>query len=215
MSLYIVLEAKYVRNWKREIHWWAHYLVRNKKIVNLCVYRPWSLDMRCAYDPPPPPPPRPARPPPPATTCPRLATETHQTYQWEIGCLVDGVGGGRVSRARPSLPISIRFKRDGVRIRVKASWCFCRKFLIRWNVFMLKIAAGAMTNRYDTGKSAKLYWLHVENCIYVVPVSLFYVLSPSHLHGLSLSLSMLCISSPWPTHPPTLYRTGTHGGVGR
>ncbi len=53
--------------------------------------------MRCSYAPHSPPPcpdhpPPPARPVPPATTCPRHATQTHQTYQWEIGCLVDGVG---------------------------------------------------------------------------------------------------------------------------
>ncbi len=49
MSLYFVLEAKNVRNWKSEIHWWAHYLVRNKKIVKFCVYR--SLDMKSADTP--------------------------------------------------------------------------------------------------------------------------------------------------------------------
>ncbi len=43
MSLYIVLEAKYVRNWKSEIHWWAHYLVRNKKMKKFGMYRPCSL----------------------------------------------------------------------------------------------------------------------------------------------------------------------------
>jgi hypothetical protein len=66
MSLYIVLEAKYVRNWKNEAREWTHYPVRNKKIVKYCEYRPCSRDVSPA------PashasPPRPAPPlPPPA-----------------------------------------------------------------------------------------------------------------------------------------------------
>ncbi len=35
-------------------------------------------------------------------------------------------GGGQESRARPSLPISIRYKLDGVRIRVK----FCDVYIL-------------------------------------------------------------------------------------
>ncbi len=91
-SHYTVLEAKCVGNRKSEILWWAHHPVRVRKIVKFGVFRPLSLGMRGAHAPPPclasPPPAR----PPPASTCPRLTTETHQTYQWEIGCLVDGVG---------------------------------------------------------------------------------------------------------------------------
>jgi hypothetical protein len=51
MSLYIVLEAKYVRNWKSEIHWWVHYLVRNKKMKKFGMYRPCSLGIRSAETP--------------------------------------------------------------------------------------------------------------------------------------------------------------------
>ncbi len=54
------------------------------------------------------PPPRPAHPPPgqspPATTCPRHATETHRAYQWEIGCLVDGVGEDASHAHAPRFP---------------------------------------------------------------------------------------------------------------
>jgi hypothetical protein len=94
---------------KSEIHSWAHYLVRNKKIVKFCVYRPWSLDMRCAYAPQPPPPAQPAPPPPgpspPATTCQRHATET------------DGVGEGASLVHAPRYPYRL-----GVRIRVNTVW---------------------------------------------------------------------------------------------
>ncbi len=89
-SNYSVLEAKCVGNWKSEILWWAHHPVRETKLQNFALYRLWSLGMRCAYAPHAPPPP--TRFVLPATTCPRHATETHWTYQWEIGCLVDGVG---------------------------------------------------------------------------------------------------------------------------
>ena len=68
MSLYIVLEAKYVRNWKNEAREWTHYPVRNKKIAKYCEYRPCSRDVSPApasHASPParPPNPRPARPP--------------------------------------------------------------------------------------------------------------------------------------------------------
>ncbi len=49
MSLYIVLEAKYVRNWNNETRWWTHYPVRDKKIIKFGVFRPWSLGMTSAY----------------------------------------------------------------------------------------------------------------------------------------------------------------------
>ncbi len=88
-----VLEAKSVGSWKSEILWWAHYLVRNKKIVKFCVYRPCSLDMRLTPLTPPP-----ARPVPPLNTWQRHATETHRAHQWEIGRLVDGMGRARVPR---------------------------------------------------------------------------------------------------------------------
>jgi hypothetical protein len=48
-------------------------------------------------------------------------------------------GGGQESRARPSFPISIRYKRDGVRIRVNpllcgtlATFCLMAVRLIQW-----------------------------------------------------------------------------------
>ena len=109
-SHYTVLEAKCVGNWKSEILWWAHYLVRNKKIVKFCVYRPCSLDMRRAYAshaPPParPPTPRPARHP--RNTWPRHATETHRAHQWEIGRLVDGVGEGESTAHAPRFPYQL------------------------------------------------------------------------------------------------------------
>ncbi len=75
---------------------------------------------------------------------------------------------------------------------------------------MLKIAAGAMTTGViDTGESAKLCWLHVERTAFTSFLFRYCVCHPpSHLHGLSLSLScyvsLLC-------GPPTLYITG---GVG-
>jgi hypothetical protein len=105
-SNYTVLEAKCVRNWKSEILWWAHYLVRNKKIVKFCVYRPWSLDMSAAYAPRPlsPARPPPARPVPPRNTWPRHATETHRAHQWEIGRLVDGVGEDASHMHAPRIP---------------------------------------------------------------------------------------------------------------
>ncbi len=67
-SHYTVLKQKGEGNWKSEILWWAHYLVRNKKIVKYCEYRLWWLDVRRAYashtsPPARPPTPRPARPP--------------------------------------------------------------------------------------------------------------------------------------------------------
>ncbi len=100
--------GKCVGNWKSEILRWAHYLVRNKKIVKFCVYRPCSLDMRHAYascpPPPPPGPPPPARPVPPCNTWPSHATETHRAYQWEIGRLVDGVGDGKSPAHAPRFP---------------------------------------------------------------------------------------------------------------
>ena len=86
--------AKCVGNWKSEILWWAHYLVRNKKIVKFGVYRLCSLDVRRAYAShasPPPGPPPPARPVPPRNTWLRHATETRRAHQWEIDRLVDGV----------------------------------------------------------------------------------------------------------------------------
>ena len=53
MSLYIVLEAKYVRNWKNEAREWTHYPVRvKKKVGEFGVFRPWSLGMRSAETPP-------------------------------------------------------------------------------------------------------------------------------------------------------------------
>ncbi len=45
-SHYTVLEAKWVENWKSEIHWWAHHPVRETKLKNFAWYRPWSLGMR-------------------------------------------------------------------------------------------------------------------------------------------------------------------------
>ncbi len=104
-SHYTVSEAKCVGNWKSEILWWAHYLVRNKKIVKFCAYRPCSLDVRRAYasHAPPPGPPPPARPVPPRNTWPRHATETHRAHQWEIGRLVDGVGEGESPAHAPRI----------------------------------------------------------------------------------------------------------------
>ncbi len=55
----------------------------------------------CLGPPAPPPPPGPY---PPATTCPRHDTETHRTYQWEIGCLVHGVGEGASLAHAPRYP---------------------------------------------------------------------------------------------------------------
>ena len=51
MSLYIVLEAKYVRNWKNEAREWTHYPMRIKKIVEFGVFRPWSLGYEIRRDP--------------------------------------------------------------------------------------------------------------------------------------------------------------------
>jgi hypothetical protein len=39
-SHYIVLEAKYVGNWKSETHWWAHYQVRETKLQNIAFIGP-------------------------------------------------------------------------------------------------------------------------------------------------------------------------------
>ena len=121
MSLYIVLEAKYVRNWKNEAREWTHYPVRNKKIVKYCEYRPCSRNVSPApasHASPParPPTPRPARPPA------QHVAETR--YRDSSGLSVrnrspGGWGGGwRESRTRPSFPLSIRYTRDGVAIRV-------------------------------------------------------------------------------------------------
>jgi hypothetical protein len=74
MSFYIVLEAKYIRNWKNETRCWTHYPVRDKKIVKFGVFRPWSLGMRSANAPHLPP--TPATPPltPPPLLCPMQLT---------------------------------------------------------------------------------------------------------------------------------------------
>ncbi len=123
MSLYIVLEAKYVRNWKNETRWWTHYPVRYKKKVKFGVFRPWSLGMRSAYVPHLPPTPAvPPAPPPllcpkqltvpfPNHSCPRLATETHRNYPWEIGLLVDGVGEGVSLSHAPHFPYRLCINR--------------------------------------------------------------------------------------------------------
>ncbi len=80
----------------------------------------WMWGALTPLTPPPPPgPPPPARPVPLRNTWPRHATETHRAYQWEIDHLVDGGGGRRESHARPSFPVSIRYTRDGMGIRVK------------------------------------------------------------------------------------------------
>jgi hypothetical protein len=122
MSLYIVLEAKYVRNWKNEAREWTHYPVRNKKIVKYCEYRPCSRDVSPApasHASPParPPTPRPARPPAQHVAETRYRDSSRPpvrnrlTYGWGYGV--------RESRARPSFPVSIRHTRDVIGIRVK------------------------------------------------------------------------------------------------
>ncbi len=104
-SHYTVLEAKCVGNWKSEILWWAHYLVRNKKIVKFCVYRPCSLDMRRAYaSHAPPPPARPPTPPPGPSPPPRNTWPRHIGPTWEKGRLVDGVGEGESPVHAPRFP---------------------------------------------------------------------------------------------------------------
>ncbi len=45
-SLYIVLEAKCVRNCKSETHLWAHYPLRENKLSKFGIYRPCSWEMR-------------------------------------------------------------------------------------------------------------------------------------------------------------------------
>jgi hypothetical protein len=111
-SHYTVLEAKCVENWKSEILWWAHYLVRNKKIIKLCVYRPCSLDMRraCASQAPPRPAP-PARPPTPCPARPPLQHVAETRYRDSSGPPVRNRspggwgGGGRESHAHaPRFP---------------------------------------------------------------------------------------------------------------
>ncbi len=72
----------------------------------------------------PPPPPPPAHPPPARTVPPRNylpETRYRDSSDLPVRNRLPGGwgGGGRESRARPSLPISIRYKRDRVRIRVK------------------------------------------------------------------------------------------------
>jgi hypothetical protein len=95
-----------------------------KKIVKFCVYRPWSLDMRCAYAPHAPPPPGapPAPGPRPAPPCNYLP----ETRYWDSSDLpvrnrLPGGwgGGGHESLALPLFPILIRYEREDVRIRVK------------------------------------------------------------------------------------------------
>ncbi len=113
-----VLEAKCVGNWKSEILWWAHYLVRNKKIVKFGVYRLFSLDVRRAYA-------SHALPPAPAQRVPPPQHVAETRYRDSLGLSVrnrspGGWGGGwRESPARPSFPVSIGYTRDGVAIRVK------------------------------------------------------------------------------------------------
>ncbi len=60
----------------------------------------------------------------------------------------------------------------------------------------------------------EVYCTYVENCIYVVPVSLFYLSSPqSFTWTFSFTIYVMYLYSM--AHPPTLYRTGTqHGGLG-
>ncbi len=68
-------------------------------------------------------------------------------------------------------------------------------------------------NRRTLMAPLEVYCTFVENCIYVVSVSLFCLSSPqSFVHGLSLSLSMLCISTLWPTHPPSIEQAHNTGG---
>jgi hypothetical protein len=54
-SLYIVLEAKCVGNWKSETHWWAHYPVKETKLQKFAFKDPaywiWEL-LRRLNDPP-------------------------------------------------------------------------------------------------------------------------------------------------------------------
>jgi hypothetical protein len=78
---------------------------------------------------------------------------------------------------------------------------FLQKILIGWNVFTLKIAAGAMTDRcyWHRGIGETLMASLAAFMSFLFRYSICH--PPSHLHGLSLSLSMLCISTPWPTHP--------------
>ncbi len=144
MSLYIVLEVKYVRNWKNETPWWFHYPMRDtKNSKKFGVFRPWSLDMRSAYAPhlpplEPPNTPAPPRPlcltqltvPVPNCSCLRLATETHQNYPWEIVCLVDGVGEGVSLSHAPRFLYRIRINRRVwgfgltlVRMALLTPWC--------------------------------------------------------------------------------------------
>ncbi len=116
------LEAKCVGNWKSEILCWAHYLVRNKKIVKFCVYRPCSLDVRRAYASHAPPTPRPARPPP--NTWLRHATETHLAHLWEIDRLVDGLGEGESPAHAPrfSYRLVIHGTVWGLGLTVSSEW---------------------------------------------------------------------------------------------
>ncbi len=93
ISHYTVLEAKCVGNWKSEILWWAHYLVRNKKIVKYCEYRPCSLYVRRAYVSH-----APARPPNPRQACPPAQHVAKTRYRDSSGLSVrnrsPGRGGG-------------------------------------------------------------------------------------------------------------------------
>ncbi len=81
--------------------------------------------MRCAYAPQAPPPPG---PPPPATTCSRVASVTHRTYQWEIGCLVDGVGEGASLAHAPRFPYRLGINGTvwgfGLKIELHKFWVF-------------------------------------------------------------------------------------------
>jgi hypothetical protein len=109
---YTVLEAKCVGNWKSEILWWAHYLVRNRKIVKFCEYRPCSLDMRCAYASHAHPPARPPTPCSARNPAQRVAeTRYRDSSRPPVRNRSPGGwgGGGRESRACPSFPLSIRY----------------------------------------------------------------------------------------------------------